>query len=190
MGASMRSGCAASASEMAIKEVRDSIGAVGTKSSSRDFETKSESHKRAALYWLIASVITISGLARLSYFLFHDTQFSLSGVSGDDIGKIIQIGLFKIVALSVGYFIVYQCIKSYKINKHLEVLNKHRQLALDIYPFMTAAAGSPEQSHVILGQAAKAIFEQGTTGYLDGDDSPSPVNLTGIVNRIIDKEIK
>jgi len=52
---------------------------------------------------------------------------------------------------------------------------------------MAKATNDQEQSNTIVTQAAKAIFEPGTTGYLDGEDNPNPVNLTEIINKVIDK---
>ncbi len=55
--------------------------------------------------------------------------------------------------------------------------------ALDVYPIMMSAAEG-ETKQIILRQAGKSIFDTGSTGYLDGDKTPPPMNLNEIVNKM------
>jgi len=174
--------------DFAVKEVRDALGKEGALISATDFENQAEEHKGLAKWWFRASVVSIVITVVLILTLFSGRFPSLNLTKvGNDYPRIAQVTVFKLVLLSIAYLLVYQSLKNYKINQHLYVLNKHRQLTLSVYPLMAKATNDQEQSNIIVAQAAKAIFDPGTTGYLDGDDNPNPVNLTEIINKVVDK---
>jgi hypothetical protein len=173
-----------------IKDIRDSLGAEGADVSGRDFQQQANEHQEAADKWFKGSIVAMLVFVVLISWLFFDSRFNLEKAE-NNYARIVQIGIFKIVLISIGYLVIYQCIKNYRVNKHLYVLNKHRQLTLSVYKLMTGATSDPEQSHIILGHASKAIFDPNTTGYLDGgDDNPNPINLTEVINKIVDKNTK
>jgi ABC-type multidrug transport system fused ATPase/permease subunit len=174
---------------VAIKEVRDALGREGALISATDFEKQAAEHKALAKKWFWGAIGSIFATAILVVILFSGLLSSLNLTNvGNDYPRIVQITVFKIILLSIAYLLVYQSIKNYKVNEHLYVLNRHRQLTLSVYPLMAKATNEQEQSNAIVAQAAKAIFDPGTTGYLDGDDNPNPVNLTEIINRVVDKK--
>ena len=168
-----------------LKEIRDSLGKEASTFSATDFHDQAIEHEKASKNWLIVSVAAIAIFIFVAIILFFNGAFKLTG---SDYARIAQVGIFKVVILSAAYIFVHQSIKNYKINNHLYVVNKHRQLALKVYPLMTGASTSPEHSNIILGNAAKAIFDQSSTGYLDGkDDTTNPINLTEVINKFVDK---
>ncbi|KKT39400.1 MAG: hypothetical protein UW29_C0014G0003 [Candidatus Collierbacteria bacterium GW2011_GWC2_44_13] len=175
--------------DSAVKEVRNALGKEGALISATDFEEQAKEHKNLSKKWFWGSIGSIGATAILVVILFSGWLPSLNLINaGNDYPRIVQITVFKLVLLSIAYLLVYQSLKNYKINQHLYVLNRHRQLTLSVYPLMAKATSEQEQSNAIVTQAAKAIFEPGTTGYLDGDDNPNPVNLTEIINRVVDRK--
>lgn len=175
--------------DLAVKEVRDALGKEGALISATDFEEQAKEHKNLSRKWFWGSIGSIGATAILVVILFSGRLPSLNLINaGNDYPRIVQITVFKLVLLSIAYLLVYQALKNYKINQHLYVLNRHRQLTLLVYPLMAKATNEQEQSNAIVTQAAKAIFDPGTTGYLDGDDNPNPVNLTEIINRVVDRK--
>ena len=177
--------------DIAIKEVRDSLGSEGALISANNFQNQAGEHQRLATYWFRAACAALLLTVLLVIFLFHWSETlvpSLSIVSaGNDYPKIIQIAIFKIVLLSIAYLVISLSVKNFKINTHLYILNKHRQHALQVYPLMAKATSDPNQANTIVAQAAVAIFEPGTTGYLDADENPNPINLTEVINKVVDK---
>lgn len=178
--------------DIAIKEVRDSLGKEGALISSQHFKDQSKKHKNLAKYWFMGSIVLLVLFAYLTVFLF--TGFGIEEFSslnlikeGADYKNILQISIFRVILLSLLYLLVHQSLKNYKVNQHLYVINKHRHLALNVYPLMANASDKQEQSNIIVAQAAKAIFDQNSTGYLDGDDSKMPLNLTEVITKITDK---
>ena len=174
--------------DIIIKDVRDALGKEGALISVSDFEGQAEEHKKLAKWWFIALIGVIAFTTTLVVVLFKEVVIPMNLLGEKvDYPMLIQATIFKLVLLSIAYLLVHQSIKNYKVNRHLYVLNRHRQLTLTVYPLMAKATGDPEQSNLIVSQAAKAIFDPGTTGYLNDDDNPNPINLTEIINRMPNK---
>lgn len=176
--------------DLAIKDVRDALGREGALISATDFENQATEHSELAEKWFLASVGSIVLTLILVFLMFSGIihYFDLQSIQGEYI-KIAQVSIFKLILLSIAYLVIHQSLKSYKINRHLYIVNKHRQLVLSVYPLMAKATSDQEQSNNIVAQASKAIFEQNTSGYLDGESNPNPINLTEVVTKIIDKKI-
>lgn len=172
--------------EKTIKDIQDAIGSGATGISSSAFEKQAGIHETLSKWWFWAS-FTILILSFTTIFILFKTNWITPTIDSNiTIYELIHISIFKIVLLSLVYLLVYQSIKNYKINKHLHVLNRHRQLSLTVYPIMIKASSDPAHSSIIAGQAAKSIFEPNTTGYLDGDDNINPINLTEIINKVVE----
>ena len=82
--------------------------------------------------------------------------------------------------LSPIYLWLNRSIKNYTAQKHLEVVNTHRQKALETFDtFVAAAEGNRETRDAVLLAATDAIFDANQSGYLSakasGTDSKSPV---------------
>ena len=76
--------------------------------------------------------------------------------------------------LSLIYLLLNRSIKNYTAEKHLEVINTHRQNALETFdPFVTAAEGNRETRDQVLLAATKAIFDANQSGYLSVKTSSS-----------------
>ena len=90
--------------------------------------------------------------------------------------------------LSPIYLWLNRSIKNYTAQKHLEVINTHRQKALETFDrFVESAGENPETRHAVLTAATEAIFDANQTGYLaaksSGPDGRSPVQQ--IIREII-----
>lgn len=173
--------------EATVKDVRNAFSVEGASFSSNHFNEQADEHNAAANKWFWAILVSITLAATLVIILFHSADFKAS--DDTDYTRLIQVSIFKLVLLSIAYLLIQQCLKNYKVNKHLYVLNRHRQLALSVYPLMANGTSDPEQANTIVGQAAKAVFDPGTSGYLNGEDNPNPVNLTEVINKFADRKI-
>jgi hypothetical protein len=169
--------------------IRQASGVSAVSSSSNIFSDQSDEHKTTANYWFIASIVVfiilfVSILA-IFYGLWPFTNFKIEEITNTYV--LIHVLAFKIIILSTAYYLLHQCVKNYKIHRHLYVVNKHRQNALNVYPKMITAGEDVETRNTIVAQASKSIFEQTPSGYLQYDDDPRPINPTEIVNKFIDK---
>lgn len=178
--------------EKTIQKISVAYGEKGANISRKDFEDQANYHRDVARKWFYGMWYSMAFAILIVVFLFS-SGFGLDQFDFLDQEKIvanylklIYATIFKVIVLSIVSLSIQQCLKNYRINSHLYVVNRHRQLTLTVYPLMANATNNLEQSNIIVAQAVKAIFDSGSTGYLDasGDGTP-PVNLTEIINHFI-----
>src|SRR5205085_9429366 len=58
-------------------------------------------------------------------------------------------------------------IRNYKVNRHLQVSNAQKRIALDTYGLFTEAVADAELRDVITAELVKAVFVAPDTGFLD-----------------------
>jgi hypothetical protein len=92
----------------------------------------------------------------------------------------------RVLIISICLFILVISVRQFTINKHLSILNKHRQNSLQSYKLFELSMSKDSSSKdALLLEVAKAIYDTGSTGYLVGKDtSPtsSIIELTRIMN--------
>lgn len=77
-----------------------------------------------------------------------------------------QLAVSKFLLFGTLSFVLYLSARNFLAHKHNSIVNKHRQNALLTYKALVDAAGpQPENSVVILNQAANCIFAAQSTGY-------------------------
>ena len=81
--------------------------------------------------------------------------------------------------LSLIYLVLNRSIKNYTAQKHLEVINRHRQNALETFERFVSSAARQETKEEVLLAATNAIFDANQTGYLStrirSGESASPI---------------
>ena len=139
------------------------------------FAEQAESHRKSARFWMIMAVVATAAFGvvfiLLSVFL---------GSGGTQLTGILQNLFTKGFLLSPIYVWLNRSIKNHTAQKHLEVINIHRQNALETFDtFAAAAEGNRETRDQVLLAATKAIFDANQSGYLStktsSSDSASPV---------------
>ena len=138
------------------------------------FENQAKKHEKTAWVWLWITV----GLTLISggifWWILKDllpTESALSVVLPNLLAK----GFF----LSLIYLLLNRSIKNYTAEKHLEVINTHRQNALEtVDPFLNAVEGNRGTRDEMLLAATRTIFDANQSGYLStktsGSDSANP----------------
>lgn len=139
------------------------------------FAEQAEKHKSGACFWMGMAVVatTVFFLAFILLSLFLKSE-------GTQIAGILQNLFTKGFILSPIYVWLNRSIKNHTAQKHLEVINIHRQNALETFDtFVSAAEGNRDTRDQVLLAATRAIFEANQSGYLStktsGSDSASPV---------------
>ena len=139
------------------------------------FETQAKNHGAMAWVWLVITV----GLTLVSGGIFWWILKDLLPAA-NDLSAILPNLLAKGFFLSLIYLLLNRSIKNFTAEKHLEVINTHRQNALETFDtFVAAAEGNRETRDAVLLAATKAIFDANQSGYLSakssGSDSANPV---------------
>ena len=139
------------------------------------FADQAERYRKGSQFWL-----WIAGGATAVFFGFFLLLSTLLESGGTGLTGTLQNLFTKGFLLSPIYVWLNRSIKNHTAQKHLEVINTHRQNALETFDtFVAAAEGNRETRDAVLLSATDAIFDANQTGYLSakgsGADSKSPV---------------
>lgn len=80
------------------------------------------------------------------------------------------LGIKVLVVVPLLYWVVL-CARNYMAHKHNEVVNRHRQNALQTFKALVDAAKEPSKQDIILTKAAECIFGHQETGFVKAADS-------------------
>ena len=144
----------------------------------KTFDDQANKHGAMAWVWLAASGLLAVGFGIIFWKLLTDIG-SLANQE-NQLSMILSNLFAKGFYLSLIFLFLNRTIKNFAAEKHLEVINTHRQNALETFDaFVAAAEGNRETRDAVLLAATKAIFEANQSGYLStktsGTDSTSPV---------------
>lgn len=168
-----------------VEEIRDGLNQLNTKfeneiakegvSKHKDiFKKQANEHQKAAQGWLRATGGLIVVFGAIFYFLFESLK-----LGGTELIGVLQNVFTKGFLLTLIYFILNRSVKNYAAQKHLEVVNRHRQNALDTFDeFLDASGDNQETRDAVLLAATNAIFDANQSGYLSakmkGSESTNP----------------
>lgn len=144
------------------------------------FFEQAQRHQQSAWIWLTITVLLIGAslLGIISGKLF--AVLKLAEFEGTGWTEVLQSMFGKGFALSLIYFALSRSIKNYTAQKHLEVINRHRQNALETFDaFVKASGDNREARDAVLLAATNAIFDANQSGYLSsktkGTESANPI---------------
>lgn len=169
-----------------IEKVQDGLNQLNTKfeneiakegvSKHKDiFKKQANEHQKAARGWLIATGVLVVAFGAVFYWLFVE----LLKLGGTALIGILQNVFTKGFLLTLIYFVLNRSNKNYTAHKHLEIVNRHRQNALDTFDdFVESAGENQETRDAVLLAATNAIFDANQSGYLSakmkGSESTNP----------------
>jgi hypothetical protein len=99
--------------------------------------------------------------------------------------QMIQIGISKLLIFAVLSFMLYLSARRYLASRHNEVVNRHRQTALQTFQTLANAAHIDQNRDVVLNYAAACIFSPQPTGFGETDlpKAPSATSMVGILGK-------
>ena len=139
------------------------------------FQEQAKMHQKGSRFWLV-----MAGVATLAFAVAFILLSIFVKIEGAALSSALQNLFTKGFLLSPIYVWLNRSIKNHTAQKHLEVINTHRQNALETFDtFVAAAEGDRETRDAVLLAATEAIFDANQTGYLStkttGPDNRSPV---------------
>jgi len=147
-----------------LEKVRGVSAETGVAAHSTAFDQQAERHKKAARAWMIATLALGVVAAVFAFLLF---QGSLAG--SDAIwtgGHAVRSIAFRVVLLSFFTYFIAWSARNYRANRHNEVVNTHRRIALSTFEtFAKAAEGDKDTKNAVLIQTTQAIFSAQRSGY-------------------------
>ena len=147
------------------------------------FQEQAKVHQKGSRFWLV-----MAGVATLAFVVAFCVLSAVVKFDTTQLTGTLQNLFTKGFLLSPIYVWLNRSIKNHTAQKHLEVINTHRQNALETFDtFVAAAEGNRETRDAVLLAATEAIFDANQTGYLPtkaiGPDSRSPAQQ--IIREII-----
>lgn len=147
-------------------KAKESAQETGVATHGRGFGDAADSHRSAAIAWLVlvgALLILAGGLATWSLvwtFNHRATIAKLSPVAAT------QFTISKLVIASlVGSAIVWSA-RMYRAHRHNEIVNRHRQRALTTFETFVKATKDEQTKSAVLLQTTESIFSPQATGYM------------------------
>lgn len=152
------------------------------------FETESKSFGQRSARWLFATIGCLSLIVILS--LAHILAIENGTFDGLSFEELIQINISKIFIATVLFYGLSICNKNYKINKHNEILNKHRKNALSSFQaFVDSPTADATTKNAVLLEATKTIYSAQQTGFMNMDGDDSTIKIIEIINAMSGKKI-
>ena len=141
------------------------------------FAEQAKRHQQAAWIWLSVVSLLIIGLV---VGIIWGGLLDILKLEGGEWTVVLQNIFKKGSVLTLFYIALNRSIKNYTAQKHLEVVNRHRQRALDTFPDLVESSGNnPDTRHAVLSAATNAIFDANQSGYLStktkGTESVNPI---------------
>lgn len=162
-------------SDKILKSLRENSAEKGVSIQAGVFSVQADKHKTASKWWIgISGLFLLLLVIYLLWIMFYghkDIQF-------DVVGSVIYHTALRALVISILSVGLFQSLKLYKANKHLQSLNLHRQNVQNSFTFFVQAlpTGSEARQTVIL-EATKSVFAHNQTGFL-GTESTSNNNLS------------
>ena len=150
--------------EAIIIKAREASAAAGAAVFTRDFKEQAESLQQSAKAWLNATAVMAAVTVALAiYAAFAST----AGLDGAQLAHRL-LGKFAILGILVTATI--WCGRIYKALMHQSTVNRHRSLSIQTLQAFANAAADVQVKDAVLLEAAKAVFTNTPSGYIDSKD--------------------
>ena len=168
----------------ALEAIREASIDAGVAHHAETFANAAKRHEGNAKNWVRAAIgvgiLTI--IAGILLVLFWESNGEIS-----DAG-ILQIVLIKAVVLSVGFYATVTCVRLYRSNAHLAVINRHREDSLRTFrAFVEGAGDDPDTKAKVLLEATHAAFGHVPTGLTTEGGGSGVIEVldgvTGLIRR-------
>lgn len=151
------------------------------------YKSEADRHRTVALRFLLgmgAAALVLAVTAGLT-LLAAPPRVPSTGSATVQAIEFVRAALGRITILSVVAYVISFCGRNYRVNKHLETVNRTRYNAL-----MTAQrfieASDPETRTIVVSELVKAVFGSGDSGYIDGTSDTTVIESpAGLVTALL-----
>jgi hypothetical protein len=162
-----------------LENAKSAAVKVGVASHGNIFESEALEHKTEAAKWLkytVRMLFVTGGIATLMFSLMFCPAFQNSNINP------YQMAISKIVILAICFIGVSLCNRNYRAHKHNQIVNKHRQNALNTFETFIKAASDDQTKNAVLLQTTQSIFSSHNTGYNSNEnDIEMPNKIVEII---------
>lgn len=151
------------------------------------FQEVCNKHKGYSSWWLFIGIVSVVVfICTLSFGAFDGLETENLSATGEfesyNIGNIMA----RLLILAIQVFFISFSFKQYTVNRHLQNVNRHRANAFESYQLFDNILPKDDEIHrnELMLQLSKAIYEQGSTGYLSEKGANFNLSLTEITKML------
>jgi hypothetical protein len=162
-----------------MDEVQKVAAEQGVSQQAAYFQQEAEHHSEKAQKWKNATIAFGILIALYGVTILFVKPPLIAGTS--EWYSALQLIVSKLILFFVFVYGLTLSAKNFLSHQHNEVINRHRQKALQTFRILTDAAGKKDAQDIILTHASACIFAPQETGYLRNsqasNSAPSALNL-------------
>jgi hypothetical protein len=169
-----------------VTAAREASATTGVSEQSACFRNQANLHKRAAWTWLLSGGVLAAGSALFAWLALSTIPQPGPSVST---AQYIHFALPRVLVLSLLFYVLFWSAKNYVSHRHNEVVNRHRQNALQTFETFVHATKDDAIKDAVLIRATQAIFTPQPTGYAPSDvEPPIPSAMVQILREAAEKK--
>jgi cation transport ATPase len=165
-----------------ITKAREASAAAGAAIFTKDFQRESDSAKDNAKKWLWGTAIlgALTLIAAIAMWYFVEPAL--------DKGQLWQKLGTKLAILGILISGTFWCGKIYKALMHQATINRHRALGIQTLQAFSAAVEDISMKDAVVLEAARAVFGNVSTGYIDNpSSSESDIKIFEVAKNLLPK---
>lgn len=163
--------------EETLKAVKTAAAEVGVGQQSVAFKTQADLHKSQSRWWLVAALAFALAAAWYTLYSLHWTEFEIPPtLQAYPAIALTRYALARLIVLSLLIYAVTFCARMFTANRHNEVVNRHRQNALQTFETFIKASKDEHAKDAVLLETTRSIFALQPSGYLKDEPSPPGSN--------------
>jgi len=155
-----------------LKEIRQAAAEQGVSQQATYFKDAADEYKKASEKWRQGTIWIALGLG--AYGVATSVIHKIPFVAPTNPYDSAQLIVSKLVVFFVILFWLLLASRNFLANKHNELINRHRQRALQTFRALVDAASDGKAQDIVLSQAAQCIFGPQDTGFSKQQSSNQP----------------
>lgn len=174
-----------------VQRLTDENTKEGIKKHDALYRKQARSHYIAGWFWFVIGLAGVAVACAYGTITVSEIETFAEKVGKE--GGIPTEALISIASVRVFIFgllasVIFWSFKNYRLNKHNELLNRQKELALTTFTeFANAAVGDNEMRRIVLGKVAATIFDAQHLGYIGAEtkESGDPVSVLSALESLI-----
>lgn len=133
------------------------------------FGTEAEAHEKKATRWFWLS-LAITVMVVVVLLVLAGSPWPLNPNDPRTNFDVARFFTVRALCAVAGYYLLNLAVRNYRAHQHNEVINRHREKALQTFEGFHNSTSSKAVQDAVLLQASTAVFSAHSTGFLGGDE--------------------
>lgn len=171
--------------QVALAKIRGAAAEAGVSQHGTIFSDNADEHGKLKNRWIVVSIIIAAVTIAIAILTMVD------GHSYSNTGELISYLSGRLFLFGVLSYALVWSGRMYRAQAHNEIVNKHRQNALQTFDTFTAASSDKATKNAILTQATMCIFSHRPSGFgQDDSDLPPRSHLLELTRNVTTDDSK